>query len=95
MVLRWILVSDCYVLSQVGFESMIPLVRNEGINGDDIAACSDHRAFAQLFPTSDAREARKARECFEAMRVYLFSAAQTRVSTYDSLPLRPPVMRLT
>ena len=83
MVLRWILVSDCYILSQVGFESMIPVVRDEGINGDDIAACSsDHHAFGKLFPTSKAQEARK---CFDAVQRYLFSAVQTRVSTRDCL----------
>ena len=83
MVLRWILVSDCYILSQVGFESMIPVVRDEGINGDDIAACSsDHHAFGKLFPTSKAPEAR---ECFDAVQRYLFSAVQTRVSTRDCL----------
>ena len=62
---------------------MIPVARDEGIRGDDIEACSDHHAFAKLFPTSDAREARA---CFDAMQRYLFSASQTRVSTSDSLP---------
>ena len=77
--------SDFLCLSQVGFESMIPAVKDKGIDGNDIEACSDNRAFAKLFPTSDAREARKARACFDAIQRYLFSAAQTRVSTSDSL----------
>ena len=81
-----LVVHDCYFLSQVGFESMIPVVRDEGINGNDIEACSDHRAFAKLLPTSDAQEARKARACFDAMQRYFFSVAQTRVSISDSLP---------
>ena len=65
---------------------MIPVVRDEGINGKDIAACSsDHHAFGKLFPTSKAQEAR---ECFEAMKRFLFSATQKRVSSSNSLPSR-------
>ena len=76
-------VSDCYILSQVGFESMVSVVTAKSINGDDIAACSDHHAFAELFLTSEAREVRA---CYDAMQRYFFSASQTRVSTSDSLP---------
>ena len=83
MVLRWIGRERLLYLSQVGFESMVLEARDEGINGDDIAACSDHRAFANLFPTS---EARKARACFDAMQGYFFSTLQTRVSAGDFLP---------
>ena len=80
MVVRKIGHEQLLCLSQVGFESMVPLVTAKGINGSDIEACSDHRAFAKLFPASDARQTRKARACFDAMQRYLFSAAQMRVS---------------
>ena len=62
---------------------MVPVARDEGINGDDIEACSDHHAFAKLFPTSEAREVRA---CYDAMQRYFFSASQPRVSTSVSLP---------
>ena len=62
---------------------MVSVARDEGINGSDIAACSDHHAFAKLFPTSEAREARA---CFDAMQRYFFSASQPRVSSSESLP---------
>ena len=87
MSVHWIGRQRLLCLSQVGFESMVPLVTAKGINGSDIEACSDHHAFAKLFPASDARQTRKARACFDAMQRYLFSASQTRVRTSDSLCL--------
>ena len=91
MVVRKIGREQLLCLSQVGFESMVPLVTAKGISGNDIKACSDHRAFAKLFPALEARESRKARACFDAMQRYLFSAAQMRVSASDSLHARPSV----
>ena len=63
---------------------MVPVVVAQGIDGNDIAACSDHRTFTKLFPTSKAREAR---ECFDAIQRNLVSAAQTRVSSNGILPV--------
>ena len=81
----WIGLQRLRCLSQLGYQFLAPVVKDKRINGSAIAACSDHRAFAKLFPALEARESRKARACFDAMQRYLFSAAQTRVSAGDSL----------
>ena len=81
--LLWIGRERLLCLSQVGLESIVPVVANEGINGGDIEACSDHHDFGKLVPISNAQEA------FDVLERYFFSVAQKRVSAGDSLPSQP------
>ena len=79
-----LLVSDCYVLSQVGFESLAPVVRAEGIDGNAIGDCADGDDFIQLLPP----ELQEPASCFKALKAYLeraVPAAQRRVRAGESV----------
>ena len=58
-------VSDCYVLSQVGFESLAPVVRAEGIDGNAIGDCADGDEFARLLSPLELQERAS---CFKALK---------------------------
>ena len=68
----------CYDLSQMGFESIVPVVRDEAIDGNAIADCSDGEDFARLLSPS----------CFKALKACLeraVPASQRRVRAGESV----------
>ena len=72
-------------MSQLGFELMISVLRDEYIVGRDIADCADSDEFADLLPLVDPAESD---DCFQALHDYFsldYSAGQTRVRSKRSL----------
>ena len=74
-------------MSQVGYESMAPSVKDAQVEGSKIASCSDSDDFAGLFPSSLVPQ--QITICFGAMMNYFaaaFLAGQPGVRTSSSFP---------
>ena len=63
-----LLVIACYVcVFQLGFESLVPTLTSNNIDGLAIGMCVDDEDFAELFSTVEPKETEK---CYQELKVY-------------------------